>query len=216
MYLFEKGGLVMLPLAACSLIAVAVCLERMLAFYLERRNLKVAELWSFLDSLRKKNSPSKVVVLSSHPILSRVEDSIASGNFQVVRQIVEVEVSAMYMRLQKNLSILGVIVAIAPLLGILGTVTGIISSFSVLQEAMLSNPNLVGAGLSEALLTTAVGLTITVPALIALTYFQNRSETIVHEVDQFAEELEIFLLSSKSSLSKTESEAKISQAKAAA
>lgn len=77
-------------------------------------------------------------------------------------------------RLEKNINMLGTIGAIAPLLGLLGTVLGIISSFLAITDGAMQDPTLLAAGVSQALITTAAGMIVAIPALVAYRYFQRR------------------------------------------
>lgn len=194
--LLGQGGPIMYPLAGCSIFAVAVILERTWFWCKEKRQVSRAELKQFIEQL-SKSSPTPHAVFEategSSPFLGRVRMLIANGNVEVVADAIALEINDAEERAFRNLSALSMIIAIAPLLGILGTVLGIIDSFSVLQDAMLNDPALVGAGLAAALLTTAVGLVITVPCVIALTLFRSLSARHVQALERFANELDLYL-----------------------
>jgi biopolymer transport protein ExbB len=86
-------------------------------------------------------------------------------------------------RLERGLVVLATVANVAPLLGFLGTVTGMIKSFDALQEAGLSNPGLVAGGISEALITTAAGLSVAIPVQIAYNYFMSRINRFVRDIE---------------------------------
>jgi biopolymer transport protein ExbB len=89
-------------------------------------------------------------------------------------------------RLERGLTVLATIANVAPLLGFLGTVTGMIKSFDALAEAGLSNPGLVAVGIKEALYTTAAGLFIAIPTQIAYNFFMSRINRFVRDIETAA------------------------------
>ena len=94
-------------------------------------------------------------------------------------------------RMRKNLTILDTIITLAPLLGILGTVMGIINSFHLLGAAGIESPRVVTEGIAQALITTATGLAIAIMTLIPYNYFLSRIEHTVREIEKFASSLEL-------------------------
>ncbi|MCL4151004.1 UNVERIFIED_CONTAM: hypothetical protein GTU68_023240 [Idotea baltica] len=110
-------------------------------------------------------------------------------------EVLQVELNYASGRVFRNLRGIETIVAIAPLLGILGTVLGIIKSFSALDLGRLSNPAAVGAGLAEALITTAAGLIVAVPSLVIYNLLRSIGERHLSKIEASAEEL--FLLTAR-------------------
>jgi biopolymer transport protein ExbB len=94
-------------------------------------------------------------------------------------------------RMRRFMGVLDTMITVAPLLGILGTVIGIISSFDMLGTAGIENPGLVTAGVAEALITTAFGLTIAILSVIPYNYFNSRVERAVLDMEKYATRLEI-------------------------
>jgi len=94
-------------------------------------------------------------------------------------------------RMRKNLTILDTIITLAPLLGILGTVMGIIDSFHLLGAAGIESPRVVTEGIAQALITTATGLAIAIMTLIPYNYFLSRIERTAREIEKFANSLEL-------------------------
>jgi biopolymer transport protein ExbB len=97
--------------------------------------------------------------------------------------------------LKKRLTILDTIITLAPLLGLLGTITGMISSFGIMSEAGLGQPHAVTGGVAEALIATAAGLLIAILTLIPYNYFSNRAERELEEIEYYASRLELILAS---------------------
>jgi len=97
--------------------------------------------------------------------------------------------------LKKRLVILDTIITLAPLLGLLGTITGMISSFGIMSEAGLGQPHAVTGGVAEALIATATGLLIAILTLIPYNYFSNRAERELEEIEYYASRLELILAS---------------------
>jgi biopolymer transport protein ExbB len=88
--------------------------------------------------------------------------------------------------LERFLNTLGTIAAIAPLLGLLGTVTGIMSAFNAINEGAIGDPRMLSGGISEALITTAAGLLVAIPALVAYRYLRGRVDGLVVEMEKQA------------------------------
>jgi len=95
--------------------------------------------------------------------------------------------------LKKRLTILDTIITLAPLLGLLGTITGMISSFGIMSEAGLGQPHAVTGGVAEALIATAAGLLIAILTLVPYNYFSNRAERELEEIEYYGSRLELLL-----------------------
>ena len=178
---FVKGGVVMYPLLFCSLAALAVIVERLL-FYLDlsrvergqseriksfRRRLAADGRENAIKLLRTDDGPVARVLLAA---ASTADEREAARE---LRAAAETE----RRRLFAGLTILDTVVTAAPLLGLLGTVLGILHTFNVLGGGQATRSmEAVGRGIAEALITTATGLLIALPALVALNYFVRRAE----------------------------------------
>ncbi len=184
--LLVKGQWFMIPLAACSVIGIAVMLERLLTLRAQRREAS-AFLAEFdkLVKLRdlaaaRKLCESRPNVMSAMMVAGlnrfdemRRQDSVAFLHDQVNRSIEEQGTFAVA-ELEMHLGILASIGTVAPLLGFAGTVTGMIEAFDAIAQANDINVTLVAAGISEALITTAAGLLIAIPTIIAFNYFTKQ------------------------------------------
>jgi biopolymer transport protein ExbB len=178
MYYMEAGGIVMWFLLAFSIAALAVIIER--AWVLHRARINVNE---FLAKIRKAlivNRSIRDAVKICEQYRGPVASVMKSGllKYGQPKEDVQktIENAALYElgRLERRMVVLATTANIAPLLGFLGTVTGMIKSFDALAEAGLSNPGLVAKGIMEALITTAAGLFIAIPVQIAYNYSSPR------------------------------------------
>lgn len=194
-WLMSQGGPVMYPLAFCSLAGLTLIIERCVFWSKEKRKFDRKELKATLSLLAagKLKQLEQQAFESDNPMLRRIAEILPLQDRELLADAVAVEINNAEARAQRYLSALSTIVAVSPLLGILGTVLGIIDSFSVLQDAMLNNPTLVGAGLAEALITTAAGLSIAVPCLLAGSLFKSISDRHLRRLESFGDELDMQL-----------------------
>ena len=175
------GGVLMVPLTLFSIVAVAICLNRLWALAEERvtpimLQRAIAEDYSVEQLVRiKGDSPLHAVVRNVVPNLTKGKDSAMES----LEDLLVVEIH----RLEKYLTTLGSVAAIAPLLGLLGTVIGMIDVFESLNFSGSRDPEVFSGGIAKALLTTAIGLSIAIPSLILHRHF-------VRKVDAFAIVLE--------------------------
>jgi biopolymer transport protein ExbB len=185
--IFNDGGPVMWPLLVFSLLAVIFIIERF--FALRRAKINVNE---FLAKTRKElivNRSVKAAIKVCEDYRGPVASLLKAGllKYGQPREDVEktIENAALYEmgRLEKNLVWLASIANVSPLLGFFGTVAGMIKSFDALAEAGLSNPGLVAAGISEALITTAAGLFVAIPAQLAYNFFMSRINKFVRDIE---------------------------------
>ncbi|MFQ5524737.1 MAG: MotA/TolQ/ExbB proton channel family protein [Thermoanaerobaculia bacterium] len=185
--IFRDGGFVMWPLLVFSILSVIFIIERWLA--LRRAKINVNE---FLAKTRKElivNRSVKNAIKVCEDYRGPVASILKAGllKYGQPREDVEktIENAALYEmgRLERNLVWLASIANVAPLLGFFGTVVGMIKSFEALAEAGLSNPGLVAAGISEALITTAAGLFVAIPAQLFYNFFMSRINTFVRDIE---------------------------------
>ncbi len=185
--LFVKGGGVMYPLLAMSLLSLVFIIERL--FVLRKAKINVNE---FLAKLRKSlivnrsiRDAVKVCEQYQGPVASIMKAGLLKHGQP--REDIEktIENAALYEmgRLERGLVVIATVANVAPLLGFLGTVWGMIKSFDALAEAGLSNPGLVAAGISEALITTAGGLAVAIPAQLFYNYFMSRINKFVRDIE---------------------------------
>ncbi len=177
----------MWPLLIFSVVALAVIFERW--FALRKANINVNE---FLGKVRKslvvnKSVRDAIKVCEQYrgPVASIMKAGLLK--YGQPREDIEksIENAALYemSRLERGLVVLATIANVAPLVGFLGTVTGMIRSFDALSQAGLSNPGLVAEGISEALITTAAGLIVAVPVQIAYNYFMANINKKVRDIE---------------------------------
>lgn len=184
--LVRAGGWVMVPILLCSLGAVAIVAERLWSLRRDRivpPNLvpKVQE-WIKADQLNDE----ALVRLQRHSPLGRVLAAGLAGRHldrAAVKEGIEDAGRHEAHELERYLNTLGTIASIAPLLGLLGTVFGMIRMFSALTSAGVGNPAELAHGIAEALITTAAGLIVAIPALAAHRYLRGRVAEIVVEME---------------------------------
>jgi biopolymer transport protein ExbB len=189
---FVRGGPIMYPLLICSLISVAIIVERII-FWLEVKRGRDTFLISEILQLAEKGHYEKAAqrAKGSQDYIARVLlEGIAHRSYSL-SQALEMRAEEEVKRMRKNLTILDTIITLAPLLGILGTVIGIINSFHLLGAAGIESPRVVTEGIAQALITTATGLAIAIMTLIPYNYFLSRIEHTSREIEKFASSLEL-------------------------
>ena len=184
--LVKAGGWLMIPLVICSIFTVAITIERFIRL---KKSMVLPK-----DLMMNVNTSVKDVVqlLKQSPTLqqSTLGRILGAGyaskdqNEQYARAQMEVTASQEIGYLEKNINFLGTLSAVAPLLGLLGTVIGIIEAFLMIDIGTNSDPVLMMPGISKALITTAAGMLIAVPALFAHRYFQRLVQEYVAELEQ--------------------------------
>jgi len=184
--IFSKGGLVMWPLMLCSIIAVAIAIERSLYFRCAQTDVKA--LQAMLDDELKTGNWEKAreicgkskgipADMLAQALAQKFEDRLQLE--QMIDGIATVAVADLRYRLEY----LDTIVTLAPLLGLLGTVTGMIQSFSVLTIKG-GQPLAITGGVGEALVATATGLCVAILALVTHGYFSHRVNTIISDMER--------------------------------
>lgn len=190
MKLYQDGGPIMHVLLVLSLLGLVFIIER--AWALWRAKINTQE---FLERVRQallKRGNVKEAIQICEEYQGPIANIMKAGLLKYGRPDEEIErtieaASAHELaRLERGLGVLATVSNIAPLVGFLGTVSGMINSFDALARAGLSNPGLVAKGISEALITTATGLAIAIPVLAAYNYFTTRVEKFVLEMETSA------------------------------
>ena len=183
----QTGGFFMWPLLACSILTLAIIIERF--WTLRKAGVAPKNLLSdvltrlrddrmtidYIRSMQAKTGLPSIFaagLLNSKHGRSAMKESIQEAAGHVIHE------------LERFMNTLGTIAAISPLLGLLGTVVGMIKVFSVLMESGAGNTALLAGGISEALLTTAAGLGVAIPALIFHRFFSRRIDEIVVTMEQ--------------------------------
>jgi biopolymer transport protein ExbB len=191
---FIKGGVFMALLLLISFVAVTVILLRL--FALRRRAVIPVLIEKEINKLKPGEDPEHLrhLIQDDNSPLSRIVE-IAVRPFNVTKQetleVVQSRARQEIVRLESGLFILEIVVGIAPLLGLLGAVTGLVKVFSNIGSGVMSTSDLKGiaSGIGEALSTTIVGLAIAIPALVAFSYFSRRVERLAVEMESLLTDL---------------------------
>lgn len=187
--LLKAGGILMVPIVACSILALAIVLERFWTLRPSRvaPPQSINELWRWIK--KKELNGRKLKALQGSSPLGRI---LAGGLInakhgrEIMKESIEHEASQVIHELERFLNPLGTIATITPLLGLLGTVIGMIKVFAEIQLAGVGNAGNLAGGISEALITTAAGLSVAIPALICHRYFIRRVDELVVNMEQEA------------------------------
>ncbi len=184
-----SGGWLMIPILFCSAFALSIILERLWTLQQKRvlpRDL-AAKVWNWVKSdqldqrhIRALHQSSPLGQILAAGLTNRhrdrgiIKESIQDTGRHVVHEM------------ERFLNPLGTIAAISPLLGLLGTVIGMVKVFTAITTHGVGNPTMLAGGISEALITTAAGLSVAIPALIGYRYLRRRIETLVVEMEKEA------------------------------
>jgi len=185
------GGPVMWPLLFCSVAVLTVVIERLL-------------FWFSLERNRNRTLLDEVLSMAETGDWEMIRDKTAGNRDHIIRIVVvgilhrdfdmgramEAEANVMLQRMNRYMPVLDTMITVAPLLGILGTVLGIISSFKMLGVGGIADPKMVTGGIAQALITTAAGLAIAIIAVIPFNYFNTRIDQAVHVMEKYATSLE--------------------------
>jgi biopolymer transport protein ExbB len=185
----RAGGPFMWPIILCSVVAAAIILERLWTLQeqrvlprdLIRRVRQLVEADQVTDKViaaLEQNSPLGRVLAAGLAHRHRSREMMMERLEDAGRHVVH--------DLERFLNTLGTIASISPLLGLLGTVTGIIKSFNALQAGAAGDPRMLSGGIAEALIATAAGLCVAIPALISYRYLRGRVESFVVEMEKDA------------------------------
>ena len=190
--IFLNGGPVMYPLLACSIISLTVIIERFL-FWVQldmRRNQSLTDKVLELSRLGDWESVRIGTQGSKDYIIRILIIGILHREFSMVKAM-ESAASDVVRRMRKFMGILDTMITVAPLLGIFGTVIGIIVSFEALGSTGIEQPRAVTAGIAQALITTAAGLGIAILSVFPYNYFNSRIENAALSIEKYATSLEI-------------------------
>jgi biopolymer transport protein ExbB len=182
-----KGGVLMIPIALCSIIALAIFLERLWSL---RRSRVIPRdfLIEIEDLIRREKIPEAITRCRKDN--SSMANIIVAGirNFGKRREIVKESIEEIGRReaatLERYINVVGTIAAIAPLLGLLGTVFGMIKAFNVISIQGVGNPSSLAGGISEALITTAAGLVVAIPTFVLYRFLANKADALIVEMEE--------------------------------
>ncbi len=182
-----SGGILMLPILLCSVAVIAIVVERFWTLNPTKiaPKAQLGQVWSWIRDNELDSERLKQLRRSSQ--LGRVLAAGLSNSRQgrdVMKDSIQEAASQVIHELERFLGMLGTIAAIAPLLGLLGTVIGMIKVFTALNLEGGGNASVLAGGISEALITTAAGLTVAIPAMIFHRFFVRRVDTLVVTMEQ--------------------------------
>jgi biopolymer transport protein ExbB len=186
---FDKGGFVIYPLVLCSIVGLAIVIEKLLT--LRRKKVIIPEVVNVLDNIKgtadiglalsiceKHKGPFANIISIGLQSLHLPKEEIKETLIDSGRQEVQ--------HLERGLVILETVAGIAPLLGLLGTVIGILKVFNVISVMGVGQATAMAGGISEALITTIVGLTIGIPAVVGYNFFTKKAENLVLEIEKYS------------------------------
>jgi biopolymer transport protein ExbB len=190
--LFISGGPVMYPLLACSFLVLFVVVERIIYWTGIKMNRDRKLLDDVLELCRQGEWEKirQKVAQSKDYVITILVTGIVHREFSMGKAM-EAAATDQIKRMQRFMGVLDTMITVAPLLGIFGTVIGIISSFEMLGTAGIQDPQAVTAGIAQALITTAAGLGIAIFSVFPYNYFNSRVEKAAHTIEKYATSLEI-------------------------
>jgi biopolymer transport protein ExbB len=191
-----RSSFTMIILMACSVVALTYIFERWL-FYkhtsidADRFFMKIKEAFRN-DGIEKAIS---VCNSSLAPLAAVVKSGLEESGkkSEIAAEMMDAMAIEQRTKLEKNLSILGTLGNISPLIGLFGTVIGIIRAFHSLSVSGSAGPSVISAGIAEALMTTAAGLVVAVPAVIFYNYYLRRVETVMNEIESISKKVLVLM-----------------------
>jgi len=192
-HIFEKGGPIMWPLLAASILALGTVLERL--FFLTREKMKrdSKALDSFFSAIQSgdQNGAAEIARASKFYVLRALGYALTHDEQSLPHALIYAQAQEMK-RFRRGIPILDTVITLAPLLGLLGTVTGMMGSFSLIGGE-LSAPGAITGGIAEALIATAFGLGIAITALIPFNYLNSRADEASYELESAGAQLELMV-----------------------
>jgi biopolymer transport protein ExbB len=190
--IIRVGGWPMVPIVLCSIIAMTIVLERLWA--LRRRLIVPHELFEEIKRLHRTQalSDEQISALPSHSALGRL---FAAGlryryiSREAMQEAMQAMGRSVMAEMEQSLPMLATLASITPLLGLLGTVLGMIQVFETLADNGVGHPELLANGIGTALITTAAGLMVAIPVLVCHRYLDNRVQRLALELEQYAAQL---------------------------
>ena len=185
--LVGAGGWSMLPIILCSIVAIAIVIERFWTLAATRITPKyvLAQVWTWIKNNQLDSSKLRELRLSS-PLGQILAAGLLSSKYGRTAMIDSIEQAAAQVihDMERYLNTLGTIAAITPLLGLLGTVVGMIRVFSEIMLQGTGNANALAGGISEALISTAAGLTVAIPTFMFHRFFTRKVDSMVLNLEQ--------------------------------
>jgi len=191
--LIQRGGYVMYPIGICSLVAMWVFIERFWSF--RRASVNAAEFTAGIRNLVQNKRITEAITLCTEtpgPVAAVLRTALLSHGFSKEEIEEAIERAARYElpRLEHNLAVIATLARVAPLLGLLGTVTGMIQTFYVIQtQAPFIQSTQLAKGIWESLLTTAFGLVVAIPCHVAYDYLTSKVSAFASDMDRSAADI---------------------------
>ena len=182
-----KGGIFMYPIILCSIVALAVFLERL--WVLRRRHILPDEFIRNVRELLQKQKIADAVFLCQSDTSSIAKIFLAGlkstqRGMWLVKEAIEDRGTREATILEKNVAILSTIANLTPLLGLLGTVSGMIKTFNAISVHGIGNPAPLAGGIAEALITTATGLCVAIPTLVCYRFLKDKASSLIFEMEE--------------------------------
>jgi len=195
--LFIQGGPIMWPLLALSVVAMMVTVERLVFMVSEKRTRDPESVAMMLTLVEKKSYHEAIELgVSSRDVVAKVVLAGLQQSNGLMASAIMMAANRELKRYSRGITILDTIITLAPLLGLFGTVTGMIHAFGLLGNTGLSAPTVITGGIAEALIATAFGLVIAMVALLPFNYLNGEIDDIRHDMEQAATQLEVMTHSS--------------------
>jgi biopolymer transport protein ExbB len=187
--LLKAGGWLMVPILLCSVAATAIVIER--AWALRRRVIMpdnlVGQIWQ-LNNRRLLNN-ERIEEIREGSALGRMLAAGLVNRFhsrEIMKEAIQDSGRQVVAGMERYLNALGTIASVTPLLGLLGTVIGMIDVFAVIMDAGVGDPGVLAGGISQALITTAAGLSVAIPSLMFYRYYNNRVDKLIIAMEEQA------------------------------
>ena len=186
---FLKGGILMLPIVICSIISLGIVIEKI--FTLRRKRIIIPEVKSVIISVSSEEDiPLAISVCDKHEgtlsNLMKIVLKQQGSSYEYRREELSDRGRQEIRGLEKGLGVLETIAAVTPILGLLGTVIGMIKVFQVISMQGVGEASALSGGISEALITTAAGLSVAIPALIFYNYFSRKAENLILDIENLS------------------------------
>lgn len=197
MYWLKSGGILMYPILLMSILGVYVILERFIYFY-KNENEKISETKELLEkAIEKKDIKNAVTELTlKKNSTAKVMKEIlvywyktGTKNVESLEEKAKEVILEQIPKLERNMWLLGVVAHTTPLIGLLGTVTGMIQAFRAVSENGTGDPTVLANGISQALLTTAGGLMVAIPTMIFYNYFNKKIDDKINDMEKSSTEM---------------------------
>jgi biopolymer transport protein ExbB len=184
---FEKGGLMLLPIVLCSIVALGIIVERF--WSLQRNKILPSDLVPQVWKLSREEKLDAMAIRRlkvGSPLGAILAAGLSNSRFgrEIMKESIEEVGRQVAHDLERYLTALGTISAITPLLGLLGTVVGMIKVFAAIMSQGVGDPSVLAGGISEALITTAAGLAVAIPSLMFHRYFEGRVDDLVLNMEE--------------------------------